>query len=95
MIDNSTLLDVEESIFSGKNRQGGIQKDISEHQDQKEIFILILILRFVLQRVFVADIVAKKEEYAFKKLAIDFLKTPKLSLIPLWLSISLSVLSVE
>jgi hypothetical protein len=27
---------------------------------------LILILRFVLQRVFVADIVAKKEEYAFE-----------------------------
>jgi hypothetical protein len=44
---------------------------------------LILILRFVLQRVFVADIVAKKEEYAFEML------------IPLWLSISLSVLSVE
>jgi hypothetical protein len=27
---------------------------------------LLLILRFVLQRVFVADIVAKKEEYAFE-----------------------------
>jgi hypothetical protein len=65
MIDNSTLLDVEESIFLGKNGQGGIQKDILEHQDQKEIFILILILRFVLQRVFVADIVAKKEELLF------------------------------
>jgi hypothetical protein len=34
--------------------------------NEKEIFILILILRFVLQRVFVADIVAKKEEYAFE-----------------------------
>jgi hypothetical protein len=43
-----------------------ISKDIANNQDQKEIFILLLILRFVLQRVFVADIVAKKEEYAFE-----------------------------
>jgi hypothetical protein len=35
--------------------QGGIKKDIANNQDQKEIFILLLILRFVLQRVFVAD----------------------------------------
>jgi uncharacterized protein with ParB-like and HNH nuclease domain len=48
MIEKSSLLDVEESIFLGQNGQGGIHKDISEHQDQKEIFILILILRFVI-----------------------------------------------
>ncbi|CAC9596859.1 hypothetical protein [uncultured Gammaproteobacteria bacterium] len=66
MVDHSDLLDIEESIFFGQNGCGGIHESISENKDQKEIFILILILRFVLQRVFVADIVAKKEEYAFE-----------------------------
>jgi hypothetical protein len=66
MIGKTHLLDIEESIFSGADGEGGIKKDIANNQDQKEIFILLLILRFVLQRVFVADIVAKKEEYAFE-----------------------------
>ncbi|CAB5505658.1 HNH endonuclease family protein [Bathymodiolus thermophilus thioautotrophic gill symbiont] len=66
MMEKSGLLDVEESIFVGADGESGIRKDISTNQDQKEVFILLLILRFVLQRVFVADIVAKKEEYAFE-----------------------------
>lgn len=66
MIENSELLDVEKSIFKGADGEGGIYKDISDNADKKEIFILLLVLRFVLLRVFVADIVAKKEEYAFE-----------------------------
>ncbi len=66
MIKKSSLLDIEESIFSGIDGKSGIEKEIADNQDKKEIFILLLILRFVLQRVFVADIVAKNEEYAFE-----------------------------
>lgn len=66
MIEKSGLLDIEGSIFKGIDEKGGIRKEISEDQDKKEIFILLLVLRFVLQRVFIADIVAKKEEYAFE-----------------------------
>lgn len=65
MIENSGLLDVEQSIFKGINGNG-IESEIHNNQDKKEIFILLLTLRFVLQRVFVADITAKKEEYAFE-----------------------------
>jgi uncharacterized protein with ParB-like and HNH nuclease domain len=66
MIDNSALLDVEKAIFEGVEDGNGIKEEVANNSDKKEIFVLILILRFVLQRVFVADIVAKKEEYAFE-----------------------------
>jgi hypothetical protein len=45
MIGKSHLLDIEESIFLGADGEGGIKKDIANNQDQKEIFILLLILR--------------------------------------------------
>ena len=66
MIDKSELLDVERSIFQGSDGESGIRKEIADNADKKEIFILLLVLRFVLLRVFVADIAAKKEEYAFE-----------------------------
>ncbi len=66
MIDNSVLLDVDESIFEGTNDNIGIRDKIDNNPDVKKIFVLLLVFRFVLQRVFVADIVAKKEEYAFE-----------------------------
>lgn len=66
MIEKSALLDVEKSIFEGADGNSGIRQEIVDSSDKQEIFILLLVLRFVLQRVFVADIVAKKEEYAFE-----------------------------
>jgi hypothetical protein len=60
MIDKSKLLDVEGSLIDE------IKDELDHNQEKKEIFVLLLIMRFVLQRVFVADIVAKKEDYAFE-----------------------------
>jgi len=60
MIDKSKLLDVEESLVKE------VSEELEKDQDKKEIFVLLLIMKFVSQRVFVADIVAKKEDYAFE-----------------------------
>ncbi len=60
MIKKSTLLGIEEELV----QEIGIH--VNQDDSNKDIYVLLLVLRFVLQRVFVADIVAKKEEYAFE-----------------------------
>ena len=60
MIKNSTLLGIEEELVKE------MEVHIDQDNNNKDVYILLLVLRFVLSRVFVADIVAKKEEYAFE-----------------------------
>ena len=60
MINNATQLGIEKEI---------LDKFINDHKDDEksyQIFILSLILRYLFHRVFLAEITAKKEEYAFE-----------------------------
>ncbi len=59
IIKKSNLLGVEQTLLDNI-------RDELKDDDVKNIFVLLLVLRFIFQRIFIADIVAKKEEYAFE-----------------------------
>jgi len=56
LIKNTKLLDIAEELINEEILSG----------EGKDVVILVLVLRYVLYRVFVAEITAKKEDYAFE-----------------------------
>ncbi|SMM99261.1 hypothetical protein SPONL_496 [uncultured Candidatus Thioglobus sp.] len=60
IIAKSHLLGVEQTLLDD------IKDKLDTSEDVRKIFILLLVLRFIFQRIFVADISAQKEEYAFE-----------------------------
>ncbi len=60
IIKKSNLLGVEQTLLDN------IKDKLKEDDKAKEIFVLLSVLRFIFQRIFLAEIDAKKEEYAFE-----------------------------